>query len=180
MSLQGSNPVPVQSPSVPPNVPPVSPPSAFHLGTPSQFPPASTLAPFTSLPPFPPSSSPAAPSFVSHVTPPPPSAPRMSSPPAGPPMSTFSVGAGHDITKGHAGRTPQTPLIPTFSSPGPVPGETQPSSAAGFMQMWLQVCVSVGKVHFWGKIKLINVQSWCFQPKCWSQSPRIGCTSLRP
>lgn len=31
---------------------------------------------------------------------------------------------------------------------------------------------------FWGKIKLINVQSWCFQAKCRSQSPRIGCTCL--
>lgn len=54
-------------------------------------------------------------------------------------MSTFSVGAGHDITKGHAGRTPQTPLIPTFSSPGPVPGvasnplNQQPAMSAGLV-----------------------------------------------
>ncbi|CAF96572.1 unnamed protein product [Tetraodon nigroviridis] len=104
MSLPGSTPGPVQNPSG---------------GAASQYPPASTLAPYASRPAFPPSSSPAAPSFM---TPPPPSVPRMSSPPAGPPMSAFSVGAGHDITKGNAGRTPQTPLIPTFSSPLPVPG----------------------------------------------------------
>uniref|UniRef100_H3CDS0 Proline-rich coiled-coil 1 n=1 Tax=Tetraodon nigroviridis TaxID=99883 RepID=H3CDS0_TETNG len=121
MSLPGSTPGPVQSPSVCPSGPPVPPPSVFlgHQGAASQYPPASTLAPYASRPACPPSSSPAAPSFM---TPPPPSVPRMSSPPAGPPMSAFSVGAGHDITKGHAGRTPQTPLIPTFSSPLPVPG----------------------------------------------------------
>lgn len=152
MSVQGSNPVPVHNPSVSTSVPPVSPPSVFlgHLGPPSQFPPASTLAPYTSLAAFPPSSSPAAPSFISPMTPPPPAAPRMSSPPSGPPMSTFSVSAGHDITKGHAGRTPQTPLIPTFSSPVPVPGETQPS-AVGFLPStptWLQVFTSVSEVCF--------------------------------
>uniref|UniRef100_H3CNS5 Proline-rich coiled-coil 1 n=1 Tax=Tetraodon nigroviridis TaxID=99883 RepID=H3CNS5_TETNG len=112
------SPGPLGGPQLWPLVPP---PSVFlgHQGAASQYPPASTLAPYASRPAFPPSSSPAAPSFM---TPPPPSVPRMSSPPAGPPMSAFSVGAGHDITKGHAGRTPQTPLIPTFSSPLPVPG----------------------------------------------------------
>lgn len=30
-------------------------------------------------------------------------------------MSSFT---GYDITRGHAGRTPQTPLMPTVSSPG--------------------------------------------------------------
>ncbi|CAF96569.1 unnamed protein product [Tetraodon nigroviridis] len=120
-AASGSTPGPVQDPSVGPSPPPVPPPSVFlgHQGAASQYPPASTLAPYASRPAFPPSSSPAAPSFM---TPPPPSVPRMSSPPAGPPMFAFSVGAGHDITKGHAGRTPQTPLIPTFSSPLPVPG----------------------------------------------------------
>lgn len=33
-------------------------------------------------------------------------------------MSSFT---GYDITRGHAGRTPQTPLMPTVSSPGVVP-----------------------------------------------------------
>ncbi|CAF91313.1 unnamed protein product, partial [Tetraodon nigroviridis] len=129
MSLPGSTPGPVQSPSVCPSGPPVPPPSVFlgHQGAASQYPPASTLAPYASRPACPPSSSPAAPSFM---TPPPPSVPRMSSPPAGPPMSAFSVGAGHDITKGHAGRTPQTPLIPTFSSPLPVPAARHVSPLA--------------------------------------------------
>ncbi|CAF87345.1 unnamed protein product, partial [Tetraodon nigroviridis] len=100
-----------------PPVSPLCPPPRFSSAT--RAPPPSILPPppwrpYASRPAFPPSSSPAAPSFM---TPPPPSVPRMSSPPAGPPMSAFSVGAGHDITKGHAGRTPQTPLIPTFSSP---------------------------------------------------------------
>ncbi|KAM9093954.1 protein PRRC1 isoform X1 [Sarcophilus harrisii] len=38
-------------------------------------------------------------------------------PPAGPPTSGFSVDAVYDITRGHAGRTPQTPLMPSFSAP---------------------------------------------------------------
>lgn len=37
-------------------------------------------------------------------------------------MSNFSMSAGYDITRGHAGRTPQTPLMPTFSSPAAMPG----------------------------------------------------------
>lgn len=131
MSLQGSNSVPVHNSSMSPSLPTVSPPSGFlnQMGTPSQFPPPATLAPFSSLPPFPPSSSSAVPTFVS----PPPSAPMMSTPPAGPPMSTFPMSAGHDITKGHAGRTPQTPLIPTFSVPGP--GEPEPPPAAGSLDL---------------------------------------------
>lgn len=32
------------------------------------------------------------------------------------------MSAGYDITRGHAGRTPQTPLMPTFSSPAAMPG----------------------------------------------------------
>ncbi|XP_003965095.1 protein PRRC1 [Takifugu rubripes] len=137
MSLQGSNSIPVHNSSMSPSLPPLPPTSGFlnQMGTPSQFPPPATLAPFTSLPPFPPSSSSAVPTFVS----PPPSAPMMSTPPAGPPMSTFPVSAGHDITKGHAGRTPQTPLIPTFSSPLPGPGvvsnplNQQPVMSAGLV-----------------------------------------------
>ncbi|XP_042201115.1 protein PRRC1 isoform X2 [Callorhinchus milii] len=40
----------------------------------------------------------------------------LSAPPIGPPITGFSTGATYDITRGHAGRTPQTPLMPTFSS----------------------------------------------------------------
>ncbi|XP_016106622.1 protein PRRC1-like [Sinocyclocheilus grahami] len=43
-------------------------------------------------------------------------------PPMGPPTTGFSVSAGYDITRGHAGRTPQTPLMPSFSSASPMPG----------------------------------------------------------
>ncbi|XP_056593191.1 protein PRRC1 [Triplophysa dalaica] len=39
-----------------------------------------------------------------------------------PPTAGFSVSAGYDITRGHAGRTPQTPLMPSFSSAPPMPG----------------------------------------------------------
>lgn len=46
----------------------------------------------------------------------------LSAPPMGPPTTGFSVSAGYDITRGHAGRTPQTPLMPSFSSTSPMPG----------------------------------------------------------
>ncbi|XP_054842834.1 protein PRRC1 [Eublepharis macularius] len=84
-------------------------------------------------------------SSISHFTPPPPplsSTPglALSAPPTGPPISGFSVGSTYDITKGHAGRAPQTPLMPSFSAP-PVTGamansvtqqtSTPPSLASG-------------------------------------------------
>ncbi|XP_034057903.1 protein PRRC1 isoform X1 [Gymnodraco acuticeps] len=111
-----------------PHLPPVSSISSFsspmaaHPSLSSPFPPPSTLSsPYTSSSPFPPLSSPS-PSFPpplsSPMAPPPPlSAP----PPMGPPLSNYSMSAGYDITRGHAGRTPQTPLMPTFSSPNAMP-----------------------------------------------------------
>ncbi|KAJ8287270.1 hypothetical protein GJAV_G00049620 [Gymnothorax javanicus] len=48
--------------------------------------------------------------------------PTMSAPPSGPPTSGFTASGSYDITRGHAGRTPQTPLMPSFSSAQPVPG----------------------------------------------------------
>ncbi|XP_034566324.1 protein PRRC1 [Notolabrus celidotus] len=96
-------------------------PSAPSLS--SQFPPPSSLSsPFTSSSPFPPSASPSVPPLASSFRPPPSMAPGMSPPPAGGMMSGFSMSAGYDITRGHAGRTPQTPLMPTFSSPTAMPG----------------------------------------------------------
>ncbi|KAM9841280.1 protein PRRC1 isoform 1-T2 [Aulostomus maculatus] len=91
---------------------PLAPPSSLS----AQFPPPSSLAsPFTtashSVPPLP-----------TAIRPPPPPAAGVLAPPVGPPMSSFSMSAGYDITRGHAGRTPQTPLMPTFSSPAPIPG----------------------------------------------------------
>ncbi|CAJ1070996.1 protein PRRC1 [Xyrichtys novacula] len=94
-------------------------PSAPSLSSP--FPPPSSLSsPFTTSSPFPPSASPAVPLLASSMRPPPPAATGMSPPPVGP--SSFSLSAGYDITRGHAGRTPQTPLMPSFSNPTAMPG----------------------------------------------------------
>ncbi|XP_015269000.1 PREDICTED: protein PRRC1 [Gekko japonicus] len=64
-------------------------------------------------------------SSAPHLTPPPPLSsapgPVLSAPPTGPPISGFSITSTYDITKGHAGRAPQTPLMPSFSAP-PVTG----------------------------------------------------------
>lgn len=51
-----------------------------------------------------------------------PPGPVLSAPPMGPPTTGFSQGGGYDITRGHAGRTPQTPLMPSFSTVSPMPG----------------------------------------------------------
>ncbi|XP_068430967.1 protein PRRC1 isoform X2 [Clinocottus analis] len=117
-----------------PFVPAFSSPLATHPSLSSHFPPPSTVSsPFTSNPHFPPSASPSLPPPASSVGPPPPSAP-----PSGPPVSTFSMSAGYDITRGHAGRTPQTPLMPTFSGPTAMPGVVpnpmvqQPAMTGGF------------------------------------------------
>ncbi|XP_059905834.1 protein PRRC1 [Gadus macrocephalus] len=74
--------------------------------------------------PFTPLSPPSVPSLGPPSGPPPPAAAAavLSAPPVGPPTSTFSMSAGYDITRGHGGRTPQTPLMPTFSNPSPMPG----------------------------------------------------------
>uniref|UniRef100_A0A8C8WAK3 Protein PRRC1 n=1 Tax=Panthera leo TaxID=9689 RepID=A0A8C8WAK3_PANLE len=103
-----------------PPVPPVRP--SAPLVPPSPVPSVPALA--ASVPP-PGSPAPAA-AFtsppLSHF-PPPSSAPNtlLSAPSSGPPTSGFSVGAAYDITRGHAGRAPQTPLMPSFSAP-PVTG----------------------------------------------------------
>lgn len=52
----------------------------------------------------------------------PPTGPVMTAPPMGPPTTGFTMSAGYDITRGHAGRTPQTPLMPSFSSAAPMTG----------------------------------------------------------
>ncbi|XP_051268303.1 protein PRRC1 [Dicentrarchus labrax] len=129
LSLPGTSSVSIGNPSVSTALPPLpslpvfSSPLAAAPSLSSQFPPVSTLAsPFTSSSPFPPSTSPTLPPLASPIRPPPPSAPSMSAPPVGPPVSSFSMSAGYDITRGHAGRTPQTPLMPTFSSPTAMPG----------------------------------------------------------
>ncbi|KAM9735278.1 LOW QUALITY PROTEIN: protein PRRC1 [Menidia menidia] len=96
------------SPSPPfPSIPPPS--LSSPLAPPLVLPP-----PFSSSSPFPPP-----PSLPSAIRPPPAGVPA---PPAGPAAPGFSMSAGYDITRGHAGRTPQTPLMPTFSSPPALPG----------------------------------------------------------
>ncbi|KAM9338157.1 protein PRRC1 [Symphorus nematophorus] len=121
LSLPGTSSISIGDPSVSTALPPVPSLPAFSSPLPpptsSQFPPTSTLAP-----PFIPSTTPSLPPLVSPIRPPPPLALSMSAPPVGPPASTFSMSAGYDITRGHAGRTPQTPLMPTFSSPTAMPG----------------------------------------------------------
>ncbi|KAM4720271.1 protein PRRC1 isoform 2-T2 [Anableps anableps] len=90
----------------------------------SQLPPSSTLVlPFPGSSNFPPVDSPTLSPLASSVGPP--SASGMAAPSVHPPMTGFSISAGYDITRGHAGRTPQTPLMPTFSNTSPVPEEEE-------------------------------------------------------
>ncbi|OWK59636.1 Protein PRRC1 [Lonchura striata] len=62
---------------------------------------------------------------MSHISAPPPlnsaAGPGLPAPPTGPPISGFSLSSTYDITRGHAGRAPQSPLMPSFSAP-PVTG----------------------------------------------------------
>lgn len=100
--VQPSAPLPFVPLSPPPSVPPLSTSVSPPL-------PSTTAATFSNPPlsHFPPASS--APGAL------------LPAPPPGPPISGFSVGASYDITRGHAGRAPQTPLMPSFSAP-PVTG----------------------------------------------------------
>uniref|UniRef100_A0A8C6YKV3 Proline rich coiled-coil 1 n=1 Tax=Naja naja TaxID=35670 RepID=A0A8C6YKV3_NAJNA len=67
------------------------------------------------------------------VAPPPrvaPGPPGFSMPPTGPPISGFSMTSSYDITKGHAGRAPQTPLMPSYTAlPVTVPLPASPSAS---------------------------------------------------
>ncbi|XP_042294791.1 protein PRRC1 [Sceloporus undulatus] len=143
------------SPLVPPKIPPAStfPSQTFASPLPptaSTFP--SVVGPSPSLPFVPsapistgsaPTGTSIAPSIASaFVAPAPPfpsspplnptkPGPVLSAPPSSPPISGFSIGSAYDITKGHAGRAPQTPLMPSFSAPSvtgvltnPVPQQT--------------------------------------------------------
>lgn len=96
------------------------------IGLSSSVPPLAAppplTSPFTSSSTFPPSVAPSLPPLVSSVGAAAPPAAALSAPPSGPPVSSFSMSAGYDITRGHAGRTPQTPLMPTFSNPAGSPG----------------------------------------------------------
>ncbi|XP_063278703.1 protein PRRC1 [Prinia subflava] len=113
---------PAYSPPLPAGVSPVPPAmmaSASLPLVPSATP--STIAPPQS--PVPPPPAPAAFSTpVSQFSAPPPlSSAALPAPPIGPPISGFSMSSTYDITRGHAGRAPQSPLMPSFSAP-PVTG----------------------------------------------------------
>ncbi|XP_067328647.1 protein PRRC1 [Anolis sagrei] len=114
---------------LPPVVSPL--PSAGPLPPPPlPFAPSVTVSggPFPAVPPMT--------SSFSSPMPPFPSAPPLSStpgpvlsaPPSGPPISGFSISSTYDITKGHAGRAPQTPLMPSFSAPSVTGVLTSPVS----------------------------------------------------
>ncbi|XP_064131689.1 protein PRRC1 [Loxodonta africana] len=101
-----------------PSLPPVKPSAPLPFVAPSPVPSVPPLV--TSVPP---SVSPSAAAIfgsppISHF-PPSSSAPStlLSAASSSPPTSGFSVGSTYDITKGHAGRAPQTPLMPSFSAP---------------------------------------------------------------
>ncbi|XP_072272111.1 protein PRRC1 isoform X1 [Pyxicephalus adspersus] len=153
------NPVPpvLSSPLAGPSFPPshsFAPPTFSSPLPPSSVPPMRTSAPlpFATPPPGPGIltaplntsahagfSSPV-PSFSSPASFPPPPlsstpAPGLSAPPMGPPVTGFSMSSTYDITKGHAGRAPQTPLMPTYSTPPvtvlPNPVTQHPASTVG-------------------------------------------------
>ncbi|XP_075788022.1 protein PRRC1 [Pelodiscus sinensis] len=53
---------------------------------------------------------------------------NFSASPTAPPISGFSMTSSYDITRGHAGRAPQTPLMPSFSAPSVTGVLTNPVS----------------------------------------------------
>ncbi|KFO59845.1 Protein PRRC1, partial [Corvus brachyrhynchos] len=116
---------PAYSPPLPAGVSPVPPPMMTSASLPLV--PSATVS--TTAPPRSPVPPPAAPPAfstpVSQFSPPPPlssaTGPGLPAPPTGPPISGFSMSCTYDITRGHAGRAPQSPLMPSFSAP-PVSG----------------------------------------------------------
>ncbi|GCB75928.1 protein PRRC1 isoform X1 [Scyliorhinus torazame] len=128
------------------SIPPLS-PSTFSTPPPPQthMPPARSSTPLTvgssavASPIHPAVAHPGPAAYSSPITFPPsappmcsPAGPAFSAPPVGPPITGFSMAANYDITRGHAGRTPQTPLMPTFSSSvtGVRPSSVAQTSAA--------------------------------------------------
>ncbi|XP_065601670.1 protein PRRC1 [Cyrtonyx montezumae] len=116
---------PAYSPPLPAAVTPLPPP-IMTSATPSFVP---SVAVSTTVPPLVPGPGPvtcsafstslpqfSAPPLLSCTT-----GSGLSAPPSGPPISGFSLSATYDITRGHAGRAPQSPLIPSYSAP-PVAG----------------------------------------------------------
>lgn len=111
------------------SLPPMASPSSLPFGSAAPIstgPPLGTPNPVSVTPPI----TSAFTSPISQFSPPPPLSstpgPIISPPPTGPPISGFSVASTYDITKGHAGRAPQTPLMPSFSAPSVTGALTNP------------------------------------------------------
>uniref|UniRef100_W5L0Z0 Proline-rich coiled-coil 1 n=1 Tax=Astyanax mexicanus TaxID=7994 RepID=W5L0Z0_ASTMX len=107
---------PIHSSAPPPFT--LSPMNPLSTASPATAPPLGGGVPYSS--PMTHFSSPAMAPPLSSTAPPP--GPAFTAPPMGPPTTGFAMSAGYDITRGHAGRTPQTPLMPSFSSAPPMPG----------------------------------------------------------
>ncbi|NXI58942.1 PRRC1 protein, partial [Chloroceryle aenea] len=109
---------PSYSPPLPAGVSPLPPPMMTSASIPLV--PSATVStvapPLTSVPP--PVSSSAFSTSMSQFSTPPPlrstTGPGLSAPPTGPPISGFSMSSTYDITRGHAGRAPQSPLMTSF------------------------------------------------------------------
>ncbi|NXM97090.1 PRRC1 protein, partial [Sylvia borin] len=116
---------PACSPPLPAGASPVPPAMTTSASLPLV--PSATVS--TIAPPQSPVTPPVAPAAfstpVSQFSAPPPlssaAGPALPASSAGPPISGFSMSSTYDITRGHAGRAPQSPLMPSFSAP-PVTG----------------------------------------------------------
>ncbi|NWV38707.1 PRRC1 protein, partial [Grantiella picta] len=111
---------PAHSPLLPAAVSPVPPPMTTSASLPPvPSPTISTIA--TAQSPIPPPATPLAfstPMFQLPVSSPLRStaSPGPSTSPSAPPFAGFSTATTYDITRGHAGRAPQSPLMPSFSA----------------------------------------------------------------
>ncbi|XP_042678902.1 protein PRRC1 isoform X2 [Centrocercus urophasianus] len=128
VSLALSSPLATPSISSPAYSPPLPaavallPPPIMTSATPSFVPSAavSTIAPPLAPAPAPVTSSAFSTSLPQFSAAPPLSSTTgsgLSVPPTGPPISGFSLSSTYDITRGHAGRAPQSPLMPSYSAP---------------------------------------------------------------
>ncbi|NXU55930.1 PRRC1 protein, partial [Turnix velox] len=128
VSLIFSSPLPTPSISSSPAYSPPLPHGVSPLPS-ASLPPVPSAAVSTITPPLIPAPPPVAPSAfsmsISQLSTPPQlsstGGPGLPASPTGPPTSGFSMSSTYDITRGHAGRAPQSPLMPSFSAP-PVTG----------------------------------------------------------
>ncbi|XP_054253761.1 protein PRRC1 [Indicator indicator] len=126
VSLALSSPLATPSLSTSPTYSPALPTGVSPVMTSASLPvmPSSTVSALA--PPLTPAPPPGTPSTFGTSMPqfstsPPIRCTGLPAPPTGPPTSGFSMSLTHDITRGHAGRAPQSPLMPSYSAP-PVTG----------------------------------------------------------